>query len=847
MNCPRRVLALLFCGLPLVPVFLSGQIPAGAEPEVRRAIPVEPPMAPAVAVLPAATPSPTPEGPRTAPAVPFDAPIPAPPPGSAAAQGEPADPGIRMAPGAGVSMTPEQAQFESANRQYARKAFEFAASEYEAYLQMFRAGAYRQAALFRLGECFRAMGNTNNARQIYERLLAEFQTGEFVGPTAYRLAEMYFSTANYRAALPLYETASRRLTDPAVRLACTYREARCLELLDRPESARAAYRAVLAEKGDNPYRDASLLSMAGISEKTDRPREALEAYVSLANSGNKPALRCEAAVKGGVVAAKLGNTDRARSLYSMALGFKEAGAWAGLARLGLLRLSYEEGDYQKVLDAFGETVDAFPEDARAEALLIAANTRRQLGKHTEAGADYDAIITRYPGSPQAEEAAFQRLVSLYSLGGTDIPTRIDEFLAGNPPARQADQARLLKAEYFYKEGQFGPAADVYETLPESSLSAPFKADALFKLGWCRGQTGQNDKAIAAFTAFLDKHSVHPLAASALARRGLASQQSGDFASALADFSTVIEKHPKAKEREIALQQKALILGQRKDNAGMADTFARLLADYPKSAAAAQANYWIGWVRFEDKKYRDAVPPLTKARTADEAGYFDRATLRITLALYYLEDRDACAREADLYLSRKTPIALPSDILHWLGAEYLGAGQYAAAGKYLTVLAERENPSPPPEDTWLLLGRARIGLSQWEDAFAALKTYLGKAQSPQDQASGYLVLAQAQIEAGRFGDAEASVETLLRLRPEGRLNAEGRLLNGEILFARGRYEDAAKAFLSVSVLHDDPKITPRAIERAVAAYTKSGDTAEAAKLFNQLRTRFPEYKFSVVAP
>ena len=60
----------------------------------------------------------------------------------------------------------------------------------------------RQAALFRLGECYRAIGNLNSAKNSYAVLIANFTAGDFVGPAAYRLADMYFAEKDYITALP---------------------------------------------------------------------------------------------------------------------------------------------------------------------------------------------------------------------------------------------------------------------------------------------------------------------------------------------------------------------------------------------------------------------------------------------------------------------------------------------------------------------------------------------------------------------------------------------------------------------------------------------------------------------
>jgi hypothetical protein len=43
-----------------------------------------------------------------------------------------------------------------------------------------------------------------------------------------------------------------------------------------------------------------------------------------------------------------------------------------------------------------------------------------------------------------------------------------------------------------------------------------------------------------------------------------------------------------------------------------------------------------------------------------------------------------------------------------------------------------------------------------------------------------------------------------------------------------------------LLYDDPAITPRALDKAAAAYRRAGKTEEADRIAKQLRNRYPNY-------
>ena len=114
------------------------------------------------------------------------------------------------------------------------------------------------------------------------------------------------------------------------------------------------------------------------------------------------------------------------------------------------------------------------------------------------------------------------------------------------------------------------------------------------------------------------------------------------------------------------------------------------------------------------------------------------------------------------------------------------------------------------------------------------------------AQGLLVRGDALIGLQRYDDAQKASDEMLELQPEGTLNAKARLLSGRVALARNKYDDAAKIFMSVSVLYDDPEITPQALTQAAEAFDKAGEAGEAAKANEELKARFPDYKAPKVA-
>lgn len=738
---------------------------------------------------------------------------------------------IRVAPGSEAERL-----LEAADGFYARRMYDLAVPEYERFLIRFpeRGTPGRDRALFRLAECHRALENDLAARENYERLLREFERGEFVGAAAFRMAETLYGEQRYHGALANFRLAAENAKDEDVRLTARYYEARCQENIGRKKEAFEIYEQIAAKEGENPFREFAMLALANRAQEENDPDEALKRYREVSEVARRQPVRAEAMVKAGEILYKRGDKAEALELFQKAATLPEAGEWAAAGKLGALRGAYEDNDYEAVLAQADKTLENLPREARAEALMIVANSQRQLEKFPEARVTYEQIIQDFPSSEHARAARFQRLVCLYSSNDENTIAEIDAFLQRTADPKERNQANLLKAEKLLAEERYEEAARLYDALQPAEFADHIKKDIAYKLGWCHARAGNNVAAALAYGRFAEGYPDDKRAPTAVVQKGMALQREGKLQEALAEYDILIDKYADSRERELALQQKAIVLGQQQKMKEMRETFEQLLKEYPETAAAGQANFWLGWADFEEKNYAAAVEKLEKARELDAANYGQRATLRLLMAQYYLENRDGVAAE----LERIEQANVPPEILLWLGRRYLDDGESKKALSVLKRLAGSEHIAAYPE-AYLLLARAQVGEKEWAGALENTDAYLKTARDPVTRADGLLVRAYAMEGLGRYDDATALAEETMLLQPEGQRNADARILLADILAAKGRSEEAARAYMTVALLYEDSEITPRALRRAADAFRKAGLKVEAEKALKNLQARFPE--------
>ena len=743
-----------------------------------------------------------------------------------------------------------QRQLDYANGLFTRKLYDLAAPEYQKYLDDYPGRAGRANAYFSLAECNRNLNRASSARTNFQKVLNDYGDSEFAGPAAYALAEMAFTQKDYAAALPLFHRSAGKSREPAVALSAHYFEARCLEALGRKEEAANIYVEVAEAGNPNPYREDARVTAASIFAGRGRKIDALKQYEALANEAQKPALKAESAVRGGMIGldfvqADKGKidkamADRAEALLRKGRALPEAGKFRAIAQAGLRRLQYQTGQYAQLLAEYKKDQGNLPEAAQAEVLLLAANSERQLGHSKEAETLYGQIIKKYPDREEAKDAAYQRLINVYNSDPSALISAVDEFLATSPTNERADQAKLLKAEALYKQQNCAEAVPIYEELRASQLSVKLRAEAAYKLGLCHAQAKNIPGVIEAFTYYMQTFPDDPQVPAALAQRALAYEQDKNYAAAVTDLNTILSKYPKTHEREAALQLKALILGQQENTKGMMETFRQLLREFPKSSVAAQAQYYIGKAAFESKDYKTALTALNTARQLNKDQYYNLASLRIMLCQFYLKDRNALTKEVNSFMANSPNTNVPPEVLEWLGIGYYNEKNFQAAEKYLSALRKIDNPGSVKPDFLFYLGDTATKLKNLPEAEDAFGKYLQTAKDPAGKAKVLLALGAVKISAHKPDEAQKIAEEIMTLQPEGRVNAEARLLAGEVQLERGKFDDAGKAFKGVALLYDDPAITPRALDKASSSYRQAGKTEEADRLSHELHERYPNY-------
>jgi len=209
------------------------------------------------------------------------------------------------------------------------------------------------------------------------------------------------------------------------------------------------------------------------------------------------------------------------------------------------------GRREEALNAFERAEACAQDDAdRALAVLKRGDALIELGRGTEAMAQYRRVLEKYPDTPTA--TALKRMVALRELETKGREAfkdyRFEEARKAFAQVGEEDPSRRARMSYFdvlcrYGLGQDDAAKAGARKLAESCDDPAIRAEAtlwLAKFTFNRGEWKESCMLFGAFAALMPDHAYAP---QALAWATRAAYADGDFAQAIQTATRLVERYP----------------------------------------------------------------------------------------------------------------------------------------------------------------------------------------------------------------------------------------------------------------------------------------------------------------
>jgi TolA-binding protein len=727
----------------------------------------------------------------------------------------------------------------------------------EDLLRIHPQGRLVEEALYHAALAYRALGRLPEARQTLELRARRFPDGAWRLPSRLLEGELRATEGQWKEARPPLQEAAASPT-PALARRAHYLLILAAEQLGDLPSARASIQALAADRKDNPHADFARLKQGVLAAREGKVGEADRAFQDVLAKAPDPALRAEAGVRAGALAQSRSQWPEAVANYEAARRTEAPAVWKQMAHLGLVQSHFAAGAYARAFEIYRAVRPEFPESARSQVLFLAAESARLAGKLAEAWEAYDFFLKEFPRDPQAEAAAWGRvLVRRAEAAGPEtapaqkaLAAEAARFLAKHPQSTRRFQAGLIRAEALDTLGDTKASAPMLAALTAdaegmATLQPEARAALLLRAARAAYAAGTPGAARPLLARLLAEHPRVEFIADVLWLDGAAALASGARDGAFDSWDRLLREHPAHPQRESVLWQTALLAAGLERFSDMARLLQEYLKAYPSSSRAAEGHSLLGTALLRTGDGQASRPHWEIARTLAPAAYYTPATQQLIRLALLRQDTAGLRILVDEYDAWrvKTPRApaVALEVYEWLGQQLADGTAPAEAERYLRLVLAASKDRPQRQRVQLRLAQL---LSAQENHGAALREWTAyRVSFPEDanRSSVLEPLARAHLGAGQLEDAARLAEQILRQNPEGEFNARGRILLGDIALARRQPAEAAKIFAATALLIDDPRLTPRALLRAERAHRLAGQTREADAALLELNKRFPDFR------
>ena len=409
-------------------------------------------------------------------------------------------------------------------------------------------------------------------------------------PLYKRAADLLREIIQNRRDIALYNEANFQLAE------ILFNQAGFSDESERPalyKEALAAYRAIapkeeiLALQQDRvaafPERRREALQQRNQALLKDLERENLRELTKLEELKNKPDQVASALLKMGEIFYQQGNLNAARTLLRHVTPFlnsddeKKRELYFRTMTYGL------QGNSDFALAGYNEFQANFKGDPLADNLPVTMGTML-LGqnKAEDAIRYFDESLSIYPDGRFTGLSVVSKASAEARLGQYDKAAKtFQDFLAKNPPPEVGVIAQAGLANIYKDTSKWDEAIAAYKLVGEKYPGTPQAVESECWIGIATQQKGENPAAIPLLDAFVKAHPEHPLASLALYAKGGAQLATNDKAGGIASLAEVASKYSDSPPAPYTYFMRAQLFGQDGDSNQVITLMREFIEKYPK--------------------------------------------------------------------------------------------------------------------------------------------------------------------------------------------------------------------------------------------------------------------------
>ncbi len=668
--------------------------------------------------------------------------------------------------------------------------------------------------------------------------------GEFFGGLA-AMGQGDYAGAAERFSTVLDEFPKEPLADQASLLL-----AQCYHHEGLLERAGRQYRQVLEKTGTRLVSEA-LYGLGLLALGQGQPREAGDFFDRLVKEYPDSAQVFAARFQRGRAWFEQGEVDRAFALFEQSISEPQDKALAGEATYWAAKCVLRQGRFADAAERLGKAIEKFPtsellpEMHYDRAIALVRSGERQAGM--------DALTEfrrQFPDHEMAADALHLLATTAHELGGYDQSQgHCRTFLEAYPGHELTPAVAFLFCENGFLSGEYGPAAESYLRFLESFPDDPQVTRAKYRLGTALYRLERFQEAEPLLTEVGRLAKTEELFRFSLLALGDICFQRSEWKQAERYLSDYLSPGADLPSADDALLKLGLSLQRQDKHAEALRAYDRLLTKFDQSPHKLQAVFERGQVLVALGRNDEAVRAFERVLKEGGASRFQAYALNHLGALaMQRKDFGAAAQLFERVAGDEAGAIDEAAALFRRGQAFLADGQFAEAEVVFAEYLDRYSSQAHAPEAGAQLAIALARQDRYREALEVIGRVEGEFAGrlePSLHRSMCYEKAWCQRQAGQTREAAKTYRELLTREAQDDVHTHALLELAAIEMEGERYASAAELLRQLRrnpteaasvVPHDVDE--QQTYQLAVCEF-ELGHATEAAELFGEFITRFPE--------
>ncbi|MGE5796900.1 MAG: tetratricopeptide repeat protein [Ignavibacteria bacterium] len=466
-----------------------------------------------------------------------------------------------------------------------------------------RKNKYLDYSIYSLASLYEKTGDYENAVKYYDELLSYHKESSLAPSAQIRIGVCYFKLKDYQSAI--LELNSPLLNDLPEDLytQSLYLLANCYYRVQEYENAEKTYLKIIQSYPTSENNRETRYGLAWTYFQENKYNEAYNIFDFLSSGDDSIAIK--SFYWKGEAKRYAGKESEALEIYNEFMKkYPDAKIASGVQyQMGVL--SFNEKNFENAENFINDAMSSSDGRVRARAYTLQGEIELNKKQYDKAKHSFEQAINLSENYPDIKKRGMLGYgASLYYLNQYPEAAANLEQLAEIDPNFEKDKANFYLAESYFYKGNNKEAINCYNKI--STANKDLAASALYGKGYAYFDLRDFDNAVLCFSDFIKKYPKDKNFADAKIRLADSYYGAKNFSAAGKIYRELFSISPGQENNPYLNYQYAQALFKSGDSEGAYSQFKNIQQRFPDSKYADESLYLLGWIRFQQNKYREAI-------------------------------------------------------------------------------------------------------------------------------------------------------------------------------------------------------------------------------------------------